>query len=91
MCSSKHPELKDLVRGPSGIQSLVLALRILLGTDVLYVTNGHLNELADVLLSMSWLSGRSRSWIVDIANRDNVALLVDVLRYGRSFFTHMDT
>lgn len=70
---------EDLIQGPSRIQSLVLALRTMLGMDVLDIPNGYSNELQEVLQAMHLLS--KPPWIVDIANRDNIALLADVIKY----------
>lgn len=71
--------LEDVIRGRFGIQSLVLALRTILEIDIHDAPDGYSNELLAVLQAVCWLF--KTPWIADIANRDNVVLLVDVLKY----------
>ena len=77
LCASQHPIFKDVVRGPSGIPSLVLALNDLLATDI-GGRDSLLNTTSDIFIAISRLS--HCEWVKDIANPAFISLMVDVLR-----------
>lgn len=71
--------LEDLIRGPSGISSLILALNTMLGMDICHTPGDYSHDIEDVLKAMAWLC--IHDWIADIASHNVVALMLAVLRY----------
>jgi hypothetical protein len=77
LCSSGRPTLEDILRGPSGIPSLLLTLDILLEVDIHSSPEFYSTSMVDVLEALRWLS--YYEWVEELATRDVVAQLVAVL------------
>ena len=67
-----------MLRGSSGIPSLVLTLKVLLTADISHLEGGDPNTIDDVLEAMGWLS--HYGWVEDIANPAIVSMVLNVLR-----------
>ena len=72
-----HPWLEDMVRGPCGIPSLVLALDMLLEMDTDSFPENYSKAMGDVLEALRWLARYGR--ISEIATKHIVAHIVKVL------------
>ena len=75
--SMEHPWLEDMVRGPCGIPSLVLALDTLLEMNMDSFSVDYSAAMADILEALRWLS--HYGWIMEIATEHVVARIVMVL------------
>ena len=71
--------LEDLIRGRSGISSLVLALRTMLEVNVHNNLDDFADDIEQVLRALYWLS--SSSWAPGTASGEIVALMIGILRY----------
>ena len=77
LCSMGHPWVEDIVRGPCGIPSLVLALNISLEIDMDAFPEVYSTAISQVREALRWLAGDS--WIAEIATEHVVAHIVTVL------------
>ena len=77
LCSMGHPWLEDIVRGPCGIPSLVLAQDISLEIDMDAFPEVYSTAISQVREALRWLAGDS--WIGEIATEHVVAHIVTVL------------
>ena len=75
--SKAHPWLEDMVRGPCGIPSLVLALDILLKMNMDSFPADYSKAMADVLEALQWLARCGCT--AEIATEHVVANIVTVL------------
>lgn len=82
---------EDVIHGRSGIPSLILGLHAILGEDSQGTPDDDMDDIEDIIKAKGWLLISKGDWVAEIANRDIVALMADILRYIPlvvSFATH---